>query len=465
MNSREAATWRQSGLHAQKPGSTERSPTDHTEGWTDSQYISTTRDKSRAKQIDRNGDKAGVLKIDPNKIPGYHNGGHVDMVKHTEGSSGLIRVAATWNSEVLVKNHIPADACKLIRRDGSTLYRRAGNGCGKTAKTTGGGGGGGKQSTGKQSVAPKQVPAQKKSVPATCVGAFVLPFHPAAAAGTLNRVMNSREAGTWRENGLNAQKPRSTERSPSDHTYGWTDSQYISTTRDKKRALQIDKDGDKAGVLKIDPNKIPGFHDGGHVDMVKHTAGSTGAERSWASMNKEVLVQNHIPASACQLIRRDGSEHLYSLIYEDDEPLNCADLVPCDHFTFATLFRLRRIQAESLLRLNFLCSFRSASALKSIRQHIPRTRLLTLICKDEESLDFVRSVETLQWWKDSGLELGYTTFALNDASRRGLVDVLQWWKDSGLPLKYDEYALEVASECGRIDVLQWWKDSGLPLEY
>ncbi|KAI9324965.1 hypothetical protein DFJ73DRAFT_784576 [Zopfochytrium polystomum] len=252
MNSREAATWRQSGLHAQKPGSTERSPTDHTEGWTDSQP---------------------ALKIDPNKIPGYHNGGHVDVVKHTEGSSGLVRVAATWNSEVLVKNHIPADACKLIRRDGSAE------------------GGGGKQSTGKQSVAPKRVPAQKKSAPAT---------------GTLYRAMNSREAATWRENGLNAQKPGSTERSPSDHTYGWTDSQYISTTRDKKRALQIDKDGDKAGVLKIDPNKIPGFHDGGHVDMVKHTAGSTGAERSWASMNKEVLVKNHIPASACQLIRRDG---------------------------------------------------------------------------------------------------------------------------------------------------------------
>ncbi|KAI9326201.1 hypothetical protein DFJ73DRAFT_909513 [Zopfochytrium polystomum] len=125
INSNEAQTWRTNGLNAQNPGSTHRSPSDHTDGWTDSQYISTTTDKKRAQQINKDGDNAGVLKINTDKIPGFHNDGHVDMVKHTEGSSGLTKTWANFNKEVLVKNHIPADACKLIRRDVGDLFRRA----------------------------------------------------------------------------------------------------------------------------------------------------------------------------------------------------------------------------------------------------------------------------------------------------------------------------------------------------
>ncbi|KAI9365565.1 hypothetical protein DFJ73DRAFT_772453 [Zopfochytrium polystomum] len=129
---------------------------------------------------------------------------------------------------------------------------------------------------------------------------------PSPAPGYLYRAINSNEAQTWRTNGLNAQNPGSTHRSPSDHTDGWTDSQYISTTKDKKRAQQINKHGDNAGVLKINTDKIPGFHNDGHVDMVKHTEGSSGLTKTWANLNKEVLVKNHIPADACELIRRDG---------------------------------------------------------------------------------------------------------------------------------------------------------------
>ncbi|KAI9333647.1 hypothetical protein DFJ73DRAFT_895703 [Zopfochytrium polystomum] len=119
------------------PGSTHRSPSDHTDGWTDSQYISTTTDKKRAQQINKDGDNAGVLKINTDKIPGFHNDGHVDMVKHTEGSSGLTKTWANFNKEVLVKNHIPADACKLIRRDVGDLFRRAAGCAGKKSADSG----------------------------------------------------------------------------------------------------------------------------------------------------------------------------------------------------------------------------------------------------------------------------------------------------------------------------------------
>ncbi|KAI9365010.1 hypothetical protein DFJ73DRAFT_927400 [Zopfochytrium polystomum] len=129
---------------------------------------------------------------------------------------------------------------------------------------------------------------------------------PSPAPGNLYRAINSKEAQTWRTQGLNAKNPGSTHRSPSDHTNGLTDSQYISTTKDEKRARQINRHGDNAGVLKINTDKIPGFHDDGHVDMGKHTLGSSGMTNTWANLNKEVLVKNHIPPDACELIRRDG---------------------------------------------------------------------------------------------------------------------------------------------------------------
>jgi hypothetical protein len=52
---------------------------------------------------------------------------------------------------------------------------------------------------------------------------------------------------------------------------------------------------------------------------------------------------------------------------------------------------------------------------------------------------------------------------MDAASANGNVAVLQWWKESGLELKWSEYALYQASQNGHVHVLQWWEDSGLEM--
>jgi hypothetical protein len=69
-------------------------------------------------------------------------------------------------------------------------------------------------------------------------------------------------------------------------------------------------------------------------------------------------------------------------------------------------------------------------------------------------------VNVLEWWKNSGLELQYTESALNWASENCHINVLEWWKNSGLELKYTESVLNSASENGHVGVLEWWKNSG-----
>ena len=68
--------------------------------------------------------------------------------------------------------------------------------------------------------------------------------------------------------------------------------------------------------------------------------------------------------------------------------------------------------------------------------------------------------EILEYWRTSPMFLTkeYSAEAIDNASRSGSVQTLDWWYDSGLPLKYTESALEQASSQGHIPVLKWWKE-------
>jgi len=68
--------------------------------------------------------------------------------------------------------------------------------------------------------------------------------------------------------------------------------------------------------------------------------------------------------------------------------------------------------------------------------------------------------EILQYWRISPtfLTKEYSAEAMDNASRSGSVQALDWWYESGLQMKYTESSLEAASSQGHIQVLKWWQD-------
>ncbi|KAJ3166373.1 hypothetical protein HDU87_002204 [Geranomyces variabilis] len=66
--------------------------------------------------------------------------------------------------------------------------------------------------------------------------------------------------------------------------------------------------------------------------------------------------------------------------------------------------------------------------------------------------------EVLAWWFASGLELKYTTAAMDFAPNTAL---LQCWATSGLELKYTTAAIDNASSP---EILDWWTSS-LPAKW
>lgn len=74
-------------------------------------------------------------------------------------------------------------------------------------------------------------------------------------------------------------------------------------------------------------------------------------------------------------------------------------------------------------------------------------------------------VDSLEWWKTSGIKLKYSNRAIDLASKYGHIDVLNWWRISEIDLKYSSNAMTWASSRGYVIVLEWWKNSGFPLKY
>ncbi|KAI9324939.1 hypothetical protein DFJ73DRAFT_870918 [Zopfochytrium polystomum] len=127
-----------------------------------------------------------------------------------------------------------------------------------------------------------------------------------------------------------------------------------------------------------------------------------------------------------------------------------------ERLAFATLFRLPQVQVWALLEIRNPHTVNSTDLLDFFLRHLPRELL-----DDDYAMDEARSVEILQWWKDSGLDFAYSNRAIESACSKGRVDLLQWWKDSGLPLKYDARAMELAYNGGRTAVLvsDWTRKS------
>ncbi len=70
------------------------------------------------------------------------------------------------------------------------------------------------------------------------------------------------------------------------------------------------------------------------------------------------------------------------------------------------------------------------------------------------------NVAALEWWKNSGLELKYTTRAMDLAEGP---DTLQWWRQSGLTLQFSVNGTGLRNALVHQDreTAAWWMESGL----
>ncbi|KAI8590442.1 hypothetical protein BDZ88DRAFT_414550 [Geranomyces variabilis] len=74
-------------------------------------------------------------------------------------------------------------------------------------------------------------------------------------------------------------------------------------------------------------------------------------------------------------------------------------------------------------------------------------------------------VHFLRWLLSNDQEMQCPENAIDVASMYGITDVLQVWKDSGIKMRYSRFAMHAASKAGDIKCLDWWAASGLKLKY
>ncbi|KAI8804517.1 hypothetical protein BJ742DRAFT_823895 [Cladochytrium replicatum] len=80
------------------------------------------------------------------------------------------------------------------------------------------------------------------------------------------------------------------------------------------------------------------------------------------------------------------------------------------------------------------------------------------LCKIETASDY--GPVALDWWiSDPSRRAGCSSWAIDLASQRGDLDTLEWWRNSGLPLHWTKHGPLSAAEQGNVLVLKWWRDN------
>ncbi|ORY38637.1 hypothetical protein BCR33DRAFT_426948 [Rhizoclosmatium globosum] len=79
-----------------------------------------------------------------------------------------------------------------------------------------------------------------------------------------------------------------------------------------------------------------------------------------------------------------------------------------------------------------------------------------------DTIDYAPNALILDFWLNQDrASFKSSTMAMDFASQNGNLGVLQWWKDSGLELRFTSAAIDGARENGHIIVLDWWIESAI----
>ena len=84
----------------------------------------------------------------------------------------------------------------------------------------------------------------------------------------------------------------------------------------------------------------------------------------------------------------------------------------------------------------------------------------------EHAIDYAHDINVINWWLRPNLKLKYSKNIIDAICGRGDGKMLlEAWFVSGLNIEYSENAMDNASITGRIDILDFWRNSKLDLKY